>query len=132
MFDFAQGYQAYQNTSVNVKASGADIHSLVLMLFDGFLDELARVEGHIQAKRYDKKADGVEKLLKILGGLDASLDLTHGGEVAINMHNLYQHCGQSLLRASMKNNLAELTHVREIMANLQEGWQGLLQKGPSA
>lgn len=128
MLDFAQGYQAYQNTSVNVKASGADIHSLVLMLFDGFLDELARVEGHIQAKRFDKKAAGVEKLLKILGGLDASLDQEKGGEVAANMHNLYQHCGHSILRASMKNNVAELEHVREVMTNLQEGWQGLLNK----
>jgi flagellar protein FliS len=128
MLDFAQGYQAYQNTSVNVKASGADIHSLVLMLFEGFLDELARVEGHIQAKRFDKKAAGVEKLLKILGGLDASLDQEKGGEVALNMHNLYQHCGHSILRASMKNNNAELAHVREVMTNLQEGWQGLLNK----
>lgn len=128
MLDFAQGYQAYQHTSVNVKASGADIHSLVLMLFEGFLDELARVEGHIQAKRFDKKASGVEKLLKILGGLDASLDQEKGGEVALNMHNLYQHCGHSILRASMKNNVAELEHVREVMTNLQEGWQGLLNK----
>jgi flagellar protein FliS len=128
MLDFAQGYQAYQHTSVNVKASGADIHSLVLMLFEGFLDELARVEGHMQAKRFDKKADGVEKLLKILGGLDASLDQDKGGEVALNMHNLYQHCGHCILRASMKNNVAELEHVREVMTNLQEGWQGLLNK----
>ncbi len=128
MLDFAQGYQAYQHTSVNVKASGADIHSLVLMLFAGFLDELARAAGHIQAKRFDKKAAGVEKLLKILGGLDASLDQEKGGEVALNMHNLYQHCGHSILRASMKNNIAELEHVREVMTNLQEGWQGLLNK----
>jgi len=128
MLDFAQGYQAYQNTSVNVKASGADIHSLVLMLFDGFLDELARVEGHIQAKRFDKKALGVEKLLKILGGLDASLDQEKGGEVAVNMHRLYEFCGQEILKASMKNNVEELAVVRTVMTDLQQGWQGLLPR----
>jgi flagellar protein FliS len=128
MLDFAQGYQAYQNTSVNVKASGADIHSLVLMLFDGFLDELARVEGHIQAKRFDKKAQSVEKLLKILGGLDASLDQDKGGEVAVNMHRLYEFCGQEILKASLKNSVEELVVVRTVMTDLQEGWQGLLPK----
>ncbi|WP_419571412.1 flagellar export chaperone FliS [Rheinheimera sp.] len=127
MIDFAAGYQAYQHTSVNVKASGADIHSLVGMLFDGFLDELARTEGHIQAKRHDKKAASVEKLLKILGGLDASLDQDKGGEVAVNMHNLYQFCGQALLRASLRDNLTELADVRAVMTDLQQGWQALLQ-----
>mgnify|MGYP006176176809 CR=1 FL=1 len=127
MLDFAQGYQAYQHTSVNVKASGADIHSLVLMLFEGFLDELARVEGHIQAKRFDKKAAGIERMLKILGGLDASLDQQNGGEIAANMQKLYQHCGQALLNASLKNDLTSLDTVRVIMTNLQEGWQGLAQ-----
>lgn len=127
MLDFANGYQAYQNTSVEGKAAGADIHKLVLMLFDGFLDELARVEGHIQAKRFDKKAAGVERMLKILGGLDASLDQQNGGEVAANMQKLYQHCGQALLNASLKNDLSELDTVRVIMTNLQEGWQGLAQ-----
>lgn len=128
MLDFAQGYQAYQNTNVNAKASGADIHSLVLMLFDGFLDELARVEGHMQANRYDKKAQSVEKLLKILGGLDASLDLEKGGEVAVNMHNLYEFCGQEILKASLKNSVDALAPVRTVMTDLQQGWQGLLAR----
>lgn len=125
MLDFANGYQAYKNTSVEGKAAGADIHKLVLMLFDGFLDELARVEGHIHAKRYDKKAAGIERMLKILGGLDASLDQQNGGEIAVNMQKLYQHCGQALLNASLKNDLAPLETVRVIMTNLQEGWQGM-------
>jgi len=125
MLDFGSGYSAYKNTAVEGKAAGADIHKLVLMLFDGFLDELARVEGHISAKRHDKKAIGIEKLLKILSGLDASLDTDNGGEVAMNMQRLYQHCGQALLQASMKNDLTYIDTVRVIMTNLQEGWQGI-------
>ncbi|HEY0924369.1 flagellar export chaperone FliS [Rheinheimera pacifica] len=127
MLDFGNGYQAYKSTAVEGKAAGADIHKLVLMLFDGFLDELSRTEGHIQAKRFDKKAAGIERMLKILGGLDASLDQQNGGEVAANMQKLYQHCGQALLNASLKNDLTSLDTVRVIMTNLQEGWQGLAQ-----
>lgn len=127
MIDFAAGYQAYQHASVNVKASGADIHSLVGMLFDGFLDELARVEGHIQAKRHDKKAQSIEKLLKILGGLDASLDQEKGGEVAKTMHNLYEFTGQALLKASLRDSLTDLEDARQVMTDLRDGWQGMLK-----
>lgn len=125
MFDLSDGYQAYKNTAVESKAASADIHKLVLMLFNGFLDELARVEGHIKAKRHDKKAEGIDRMMKILGGLDASLDTENGGEVALNMQRLYQHCGQALLQASLKNDLTHIDTVRVIMTNLQEGWQGL-------
>lgn len=119
------GYNAYHNTAVEGKAAGADIHTLVLMLFDGFLDELERVAGHIEAKRYDKKAIAVEKMMRILGGLEASLDQANGGQVAEKMQQLYQHCGQALLQASLKNDLQPIENVKTIMGNLQQGWQGL-------
>lgn len=125
MLDFGQGYQAYKNTSVDAKAASADIHKLVLMLFDGFMDELARVEGHIQAKRFDRKAESIDKLVRILGGLEASLDQDNGGEIAANMQRLYQYCGNALLQASLLNDLSQLVLVRDIMTNLQQGWQGL-------
>ncbi|WP_409424906.1 MULTISPECIES: flagellar export chaperone FliS [unclassified Pseudoalteromonas] len=125
MLDLNDGFSAYKSTSVDAKAASADIHKLVLMLFDGFLDELEKVTGHIKQKRYDKKAESIEKLMRILGGLEASLDLEKGGEVAQNMQNLYQHCGQALLQASMKNDLSYIDSTRVVMTNLQEGWQGL-------
>lgn len=128
MLDFGNGYQAYKNTSVDARAAGADIHKLVLMLFDGFMDELSRVEGHIQARRFDRKAESIDKLVKILGGLEASLDQDNGGEVAANMQRLYQFCGNALLQASLQNDLNQLTLVREIMTNLQQGWQGLAER----
>ncbi|MCQ8877504.1 flagellar export chaperone FliS [Pseudoalteromonas shioyasakiensis] len=125
MLDLNDGFSAYKSTSVDGRAASADIHKLVLMLFDGFLDELERVTGHINQKRYDKKAESIEKMMRILGGLEASLDLEKGGEVAGNMRNLYEHCGQSLLQASLKNDLIHLDSVRTVMTNLQEGWKGL-------
>ncbi|MCL1073467.1 flagellar export chaperone FliS [Shewanella dokdonensis] len=119
------GYAAYQQTAVEGKAAGADVHKLVLMLFDGFLDELERAVGHINAKKFDRKAQSVERLLRILGGLEASLDREHGGELAENMAQLYQHCGQSLVQASFRNDISYLDSVKTVMTNLQQGWKGL-------
>ncbi|MCH1929371.1 flagellar export chaperone FliS [Shewanella sp. A25] len=119
------GYSAYRNTAVEAKAAGADVHQLVLMLFDGFLEELERAVGHINGRRLDKKASSTERLLKILGGLEASLDRSNGGELAQNMSNLYQYCGQAVLQASLRNDASYLDNVRVVMTNLQEGWKGV-------
>ena len=51
----------------------------------------------------------------------------HGANDDDHMQKLYQHCGQALLNASLKNDLTSLDTVRVIMTNLQEGWQGLAQ-----
>ncbi len=122
------GYSAYRNTAVEAKAAGADVHQLVLMLFDGFLEELERSVGHINARRMDKKGPSIERLLKILGGLEASLDRNNGGQLAENMSKLYQHCGQAVLQASLRDDVSYLNNVRVVMMNLQEGWKGAGQR----
>ncbi len=123
----SSGFDAYQSTSVNAKAAGANVHKLVLMLFQGFLEELERAEGHINQRRYDKKAASIEKLLKILGGLEASLDPENKEEVVQNMRGLYQFSGQSLMRANLHNDVSEMIAVRKVMTDLKEGWEGILQ-----
>ena len=57
MLDINDGFSAYKSTSIDGRAAGADIHKLVLMLFDGFLDELESVTvGRIHfARRAYKK-----------------------------------------------------------------------------
>jgi flagellar secretion chaperone FliS len=122
MFANGIGYQAYQTTAIEARAASADIHRLVLMLFEGFLEELARFEGHIAAKRFEKKADAVARLLKILGGLEASLNPETGGDVAVDMMRLYKHCGEAVMQASLQNELGYISNVREVMTNLHDGW----------
>lgn len=61
------------------RAAAASPYELVLVLFDGLLDELARARGHIEAKRYQQKGQSLEKCLNILGGLNGALDYENGG-----------------------------------------------------
>ena len=80
MFEHQDGYDAYQFAATQAKAASADPHQLVLMLMDGLLDEMARAEGHIQVKQYERKGQAINKCLQILGGLDSALDMEKGGE----------------------------------------------------
>jgi flagellar biosynthetic protein FliS len=122
---FEQGYDAYQQTATNAKAATADPYQLVLMLVDGLLDELARIEGHIEAKQFERKGKSMAKALQILGGLDSALDMENGGELADNLRRLYDYCGQQLFDVSVHNDIAKLKSVIKVLSELKEGWQAM-------
>lgn len=125
MFEHQDGYDAYQFAATQAKAASADPHQLVLMLMEGLLDEMARAEGHILARQFERKGQAISKCLQILGGLDSALDMEKGGELASNLHRLYDYCGQKLFEISVSNNVEEFAEVRKILQELKEGWEAM-------
>ncbi|MGL4715962.1 MAG: lateral flagellar export chaperone LafC [Aeromonas sp.] len=123
MFESQDGYDAYQFAATEAKAASADPHQLVLMLMDGLLDELARAEGHIVARQFERKGQAIRKCLQILGGLDSALDMAKGGELAVNLHRLYDYCGQRLFEISVSNDVTGFAEINKILAELKEGWE---------
>ncbi|WOE84414.1 lateral flagellar export chaperone LafC [Aeromonas veronii] len=125
MFEHQDGYDAYQFAATQAKAASADPHQLVLMLMEGLLDEMARAEGHILARQFERKGQAISKCLQILGGLDSALDMDKGGELAANLHRLYDYCGQKLFEISVSNNVEGFAEVRKIQQELKEGWEAM-------
>ncbi|KAE9624108.1 lateral flagellar export chaperone LafC [Aeromonas veronii] len=125
MFEHQDGYDAYQFAATQAKAASADPHQLVLMLMEGLLDEMARAEGHILARQFERKGQAISKCLQILGGLDSALDMEKGGELASNLHRLYDYCGQRLFEISVSNNVEGFAEVRKILQELKEGWEAM-------
>ncbi|SHH17546.1 flagellar export chaperone FliS [Ferrimonas marina] len=118
-------FDAYKHTNVNARAAAANQHELVRMLLDGLLEELARAEGHLNAKRLEEKGASIGKCIDIIHGLDSALDLEQGGEVANNLHRLYEYCSGQLFQASLKNDAQLLGPVVKVITDVREGWQNL-------
>lgn len=125
------GYDSYRQTEITVKAANASPQQLVVMLMDGLMDELDRAEGHMQAKNYLRKGDAIKKSLRILSGLSVALDLEQGGNLATHLKQLYQYCGKRLMKASIRNDVAELQQVRKILNEIREGWVGFARRHTS-
>lgn len=125
MFGQDDPFAAYQQAATHAKAASANPHQLVLMLIDGLLDEISRVEGHMVARQLDRKGQSISRCLDILGGLDSALDMEQGGELALNLHKLYDYCGQRLFEASVSNRVEGLKEVRNIIGELRIGWEGM-------
>ena len=124
MFDDS-GYGAYQHTQVDARAATADPRQLVLMLVEGFMDELARLEGHLTAGNIPKKGMSLARCMDLLGGLDTALDLKNGGPLVEELHRLYDYMGMQLLEVGRTNDVAGLEVVKTVMGNLREGWEGM-------
>ncbi|USD36250.1 MULTISPECIES: flagellar export chaperone FliS [Ferrimonas] len=118
-------FNAYKQTSLNARAAAANQHEMVRMLLDGLMDELARSQGHIEAKQHEKKGNSIQRCINIVHGLDSMLDLENGGEVAQNLHQLYDYCSRQLMSTSMKNDSQMLVPVVKVISDVREGWQNL-------
>lgn len=75
-------FQDYQSADIGIQTAGATSQQLVLIMFNGLMDELVRARGHIEAKRYEHKANSINKCIDVLNALTGSLDFANGGELA--------------------------------------------------
>ena len=123
-----QGYGHYQQSDLAIQAAAANPHQLVLMLFNGLMDELVRAKSHIAARRYDRKVQSVNKCIDILNALTSSLGFEKGGELALSLANLYDYCVYRLYDASHKLSVASVEEVEVILRNLQDGWEKMGQQ----
>src|SRR4051812_50187622 len=76
---YQEAYSSYHATNLDAQTSRASPIELVLLLTDGLLDELARARAHIVGKRYEQRANSINKCVDILNGLSSSLDTDSGG-----------------------------------------------------
>ncbi|EIK45724.1 flagellar protein FliS [Cellvibrio sp. BR] len=120
-----ESYDSYRSVDLEAKAATASPYELVLVLFDGLLDELARTRGHIEAKRYQEKGRSLEKCLNILNGLNSALDYDNGGEVVQGLSRLYDYCIYRLSDVSVSLSLEGLEEVVHLLGVIREGWDGV-------
>ena len=120
-----ESFDSYRTIDLEAKATSASPYELVLVLFDGLLDELARVRGHIEGKRYQQKGRSLEKCMNILNGLNSALDYDNGGEVVQGLSRLYDYCIYRLSDVRISLSLEGLDEVVDLLGVLREGWEGV-------
>lgn len=85
MYDTQDGYSQYKEMDLAARTAAASPLELVLVLFSGLMDELERAKSHIENKRYERKAQSINKCIDILNALTSSLEFETGGELVVNL-----------------------------------------------
>lgn len=122
------GALAYNRISTTSVVEDADSHMLIQMLIDGAIEKTNRAKYFMKEKKIDKKGQHVSWAISIISGLQASLDLKQGGEIAANLDSLYNYCTRTLVEANSENDISKLDSVLNIMNDIREGWVGIREQ----
>ncbi|MBS0498509.1 MAG: flagellar export chaperone FliS [Gammaproteobacteria bacterium] len=115
---------AYQRIGVETGIESADPHKLILMLFEGTQEALAKARMHMQHNEIAEKGQMISKAIMIIDhGLKASLDMNAGGDLAVKLQALYDYMAYRLLVANIQNNLEIINEVSKLLSELHSAWK---------
>jgi flagellar protein FliS len=105
---------------------GASPHRLIVMLYQGARQAIAQARMHLQQGNVPARGEAVGKAIQIVeSGLQLSLNVEAGGEIAERLDALYSYMSRRLLEANIKQSEAMLVEVDGLLATLEEAWIGI-------
>lgn len=115
---------AYAKVEVDTGVAGADSHKLILLLFQGALLAVSSARNHMLNKDTAAKGKSISHAIMIINeGLLSSLDKKAGGDLALNLAALYEYMSKRLLMANLKNDVAALDEVSNLLSELKDAWE---------
>lgn len=113
---------AYQSAAAHGGVAASDPHGLVVMLMDGALERIVTARGCMQRGEMIEKARLLNRAVCIVGELRSSLDLSAGGQIAMNLSELYDYMCRRLLTATNENRVEMLDEVTRLLHEIRGAW----------
>lgn len=110
---------AYREAAIR----GASQIRLVMVMYEMILDDMQRALEAIRSNDIEKRTGEVKHALCVIEQLQGTLNMTDGGEAAINMDRLYSITRGKLLEASIKNSAPILQEQVKLFTELRGAWQ---------
>ncbi|MCD0504625.1 flagellar export chaperone FliS [Bordetella petrii] len=120
------GYAArsYIDIGLETQVMSASPERLVTLLFSGARAAIAQARLHLEAGRVAERGMAISKATRIVDeGLKTGLNMEAGGDIAVNLANLYDYIVRTLLLANLKGDAAHLDTADRLLAELAQAWQ---------
>jgi len=112
---------AYQETSVTTQSKGR----LIVLLYDGAIKFMKLAIKELEAGNYEAKGKYITKAQNIINELNAILDASAGGEIAVNLRKLYCFMNTRLSEANTKRDPQMIREVIALMEELNQSWKAI-------
>ncbi len=116
---YLNGIQSYRKTNVIT----ADPVRLVLMCYEGAIDNLIIAKRNYAEEKYEKKCQALIKTQDIIDELLCSLDLEKGGAIAANLESLYNYITRRLIHADANRDMDAIDEVIGMLHELLSAWK---------
>jgi flagellar protein FliS len=127
-----QALKSYQTVGAHTQVAAADPYRLVQLMLANVAERLAAAHGHMERGEIARKGEQISKAIAVLSALDSSLNFELGGEIAANLHSLYEYMVVRLAKANADNDLAGLDEVAGLARNIKDGWDGIASEARAA
>lgn len=95
------------------------------MLFEGASARLKKAAGCIAHGDINGRSMAITETVSIVSGLQASLDLDQGGNLAENLDALYDYMQRRLFRANADNDAGAVQEVLDLVVTLHQAWHAI-------
>lgn len=120
--------KSYRKVSVESEISVASPHRIIQLMFEGALQRLAQSRYAIENNDIANKGIFIGKAIGIITGLNNSLNMEAGGDIANNLSELYDFMLRKISEANINNDVQAIDDVSEILRTIKEGWDAIPQK----
>lgn len=129
------GLAQYGKVAAESEVSYANPHRLVQMLMEGALDKIATAKGQIARGEMEGKSKHISWAMSIINGLRSSLDMQSGGQIAVNLDDLYSYMTRRLIDANAQNSAEALDEVSGLLLEIKGAWDAMpeeVRNGPDS
>lgn len=121
--------KAYEVTETGSMTDNASPHQLILLLYDGAIKAVAKAKFALGNNEVATKCQAITHAYCIIQeGLQLSLDVKAGGDMAENLNALYDYMLDRLLIANAKNDMEALDEVAKLLNDLRSAWAAIGNK----
>ncbi len=118
------GIQSYRRTNVVT----ADPGKLVIMCYEGAIDNLMIAKQKNAEKKYEEKSRHVNKNKDIIDELTCSLNFEKGGLIYRKLESLYNYMTRRILQADVNDDMGAIDEVIGMLRELLSAWEEVITK----
>lgn len=117
--------ESYGAIQVTTRVTDANSAQLILMLFDGLIDNILDAKRYMGLRDIPKKAEHIARASRIILGLQSTLNFERGGELALNLDDLYSYFLRRLTAANAQNDTEIMDEVYGLVGQIRTAWMQL-------
>lgn len=115
-------YKKYQKTQVTT----ASREKILLMLYEGAIRFTKQARAAMSKGKIAEKGSYISKATAILSELMATLDFKSGGQLAVDLENLYVFMIDKLIEGNINNDVKCLDDVESLLQTLYKAWKDVI------
>ena len=122
---FGAARARYQTVDLSSRIEGASPHGLVAILFDELLKAIDAMAAAMRERDWGQRGTRQARILSILHGLESSLDLDGGGDIAASLLAIYREARRQVIASGRDNDAEQLARTRAMLADIASAWESI-------